>query len=157
MLAPDIDLLLRPGAHGRTDASDMIAHTRITERKAPLQKHRVDAATRPLKLAHACDPTHTIVFKTLADNPLISSVTTGHVRAGVLNLGSEPKKCCERLHVADTVGVQTHTLILPHDPVYRVAADVHLYRNLALRLTLDMITCQDLVSFYHSFHFVGPS
>lgn len=70
MFAPDIDLLLRPGAHGRTDASDMIAHTRITEREAPLQKHRVDAATRPLKLTHACGATHTIIFKTLADNPL---------------------------------------------------------------------------------------
>ena len=41
--------------------------------------------------------------------------------------------------------------------IYRVAADVHLIRNLALRLALDLITGQDLVSFYHSFHFVGPS
>lgn len=62
MFAPDIDLLLRLGAHGRTDASDMIAHTRITERKAPLHKHRVDAATRPLTLAHACGATHTIIL-----------------------------------------------------------------------------------------------
>ncbi len=56
-----------------------------------------------------------------------------------------------------SVGIQTHTLILPHDLVYRVAADVHLIRNLALRLALDLITGQDLISFYHSFHFVGPS
>lgn len=36
-----------------------------------------------------------------------------------------------------------------------MAADVQLLCDLALRLALDPVTVKDLVSFYHSFHFVG--
>ena len=56
MLAPDIDLLLRPGAHGCTDGSDMIAHLRITGAVKPRSRSIVGCCDRPLKLVHARGP-----------------------------------------------------------------------------------------------------
>ena len=157
VLTSDIQIRIPDGLrpHGGADAAHMVAHARTAQCKALFKQHRMDAPACPLKLAHARGTTHTVLFKTLAYQSLDFIRHHRALTHRGVELGLRPYQGRECLHVAHAVSVKTDTLVLPHDLVDRMAADVQFLRDLALRLALDPVTMKDLVSFYHSFHFVG--
>ncbi len=100
----------------------------------------MDAPACPLKLAHACGTTHTVLFKALAYQSLDFIRHHRALTHRGMELGLRPYQSRESLHVAHAVSIKTDTLVLPHDLVDRMAADMQLLRNLTFRLALDPVT-----------------